>query len=298
MPSLVASVRSRLADLGEQGRKRLPVLKRTPPLHDLLEAVARIGYGARGFVYVSIGLIVLLAATDRIGEAAGSSGAVALLAQQPFGRVWLTLLGAGLWAFVLWRVLQAVFDADREGTEPKALMLRAGQAMSGVFYGLLASGVFEILDEIHRDPSADDVAENQQKAAWLLDLPFGDLLLIMAGLIILAVGIGNAVKGATADFAEALACSPRICRRVTPIARAGYVARGLAYLPLAGFVILAGFHARSSEVTSFGGALDAMEALPAGSWLLAATAVGLMAFGAFAFVEARYRRIRPPRDLI
>ena len=27
------------------------------------------------------------------------------------------------------------------------------------------------------------------------------------------------------------------------------------------------------------------------------TAIGLMAFGAFAFVEARWRRIRPPRDL-
>lgn len=298
MSSLISIVRARLADLGERGRKRLPILKRVPPLHDLLEGAARIGYGARGFVYLSIGLIVFLAATDRIGESAGSSGAVAMLAEQPFGRVWLILLGLGLWAFVLWRVLQAVFDADREGRDPKALMLRAGQAMSGLFYGLLAAGVFEILDEVGRDPSSNDEAENQQKAALLLDLPFGDLLLIGAGLVILAVGVGNVIKGATADFAEALACSPEICRRVTPVARAGYVARGLAYFPLAGFVVLAGVHARASDVTSFGGGLDATEALPAGSWLLGATAIGLMAFGAFAFVEGRYRRIRPPKKLI
>ncbi|QQQ18079.1 DUF1206 domain-containing protein [Brevundimonas vitis] len=298
MASLIKTIRTRLADLGDEGRRRLPILKRVPPLHDLLEGAARVGYGARGFVYLSIGLIVFLAATDQIGQSTGSSGAVAMLAEQPFGRVWLILLGLGLWAFVVWRVLQAVFDADREGRDSKALMLRAGQAMSGVFYGLLAAGVFEILDEFGRTPSRDDETENQQKAAMLLDLPFGDLMLIGAGLIILAVGVGNMIKGATADFAEDLACSTEICERVTPVARAGYVARGLAYLPLAGFVILAGVHARASDVTSFGGGLDAMEALPAGSWLLGVTAIGLMAFGAFAFVEARYRRIRPPKKLI
>ena len=39
-------------------------------------------------------------------------------------------------------------------------------------------------------------------------------------------------------------------------------------------------------------ALDALEAQPGGSWILGLTAAGLMAFGAFAFVEARWRRIR------
>ncbi|WP_396595688.1 DUF1206 domain-containing protein [Brevundimonas sp. R86498] len=42
---------------------------------------------------------------------------------------------------------------------------------------------------------------------------------------------------------------------------------------------------------------NSLETRPGGSWVLAATACGLMAFGAFAFVEARFRRIRPPRDL-
>ena len=44
-------------------------------------------------------------------------------------------------------------------------------------------------------------------------------------------------------------------------------------------------------------ALETLESQPGGSWILGLTAVGLMAFGAFAFVEARWRRIRPPRDL-
>ncbi len=60
---------------------------------------------------------------------------------------------------------------------------------------------------------------------------------------------------------------------------------------------LGSIDARSGEVTTTAAALDALEAQPGGSWILGMTAAGLMAFGAFAFVEARWRRIRPPRDL-
>lgn len=298
MSSALSSLRTRLADLGERGRRRFGLLRRVPPLHDLLEGAARVGYGARGFVYLSVGMIALLAALDHVGDAVGSRGAAAWLAEQPFGRVWLVLLGLGLWAFVVWRVLQSVFDADREGTGRKALMARIGQGLSGVFYGVLAASVFELLDEVQPNPAAEDLAENRDKAATLLDLPFGDLALMAFGVVILAFGVGNIIRGARSDFGSALACSAQTCRRVVPIARAGYVARGVALLPLATFIILAGLHSSASEVTSFGAGLDALERQPGGSWVLTATALGLMAFGAFAFVEARWRRIRPPRDLI
>ncbi len=287
-----------MAELGEMGRHRSPLLRRVPPLRDLLEMTARFGYGARGFVYLSVGAIALLSAMDRVGDALGSRGAVAWLADQPYGRVWLVLLGLGLWAFVIWRVLQAVFDADREGTGRRALLSRAGQGLSALFYGVLAASVFEFLDEVEPNPAAEDVAENQEKAATLLTLPFGDVALVGVGLVILAFGVGNIIRGARSDFGSGLACSARLCRRVVPIARAGYVARGVALLPLAAFVVLAGTQSSAAQVTSFGAGLDALERQPGGSLVLAATALGLMAFGAFAFVEARWRRIRPPRDLI
>jgi Domain of Unknown Function (DUF1206) len=286
-----------MTDLASRLSALNPFRRRRPKLEQVLELAARVGYGARGFVYLSIGLVTLLAAVDVVGSSVGSSGAIGAVAEQPFGRLWLILLGIGLWAFVLWRVLQSVFDADHEGRSMKALMLRGGQAVSGIFYGVLAATVFEVLDEYEASPTAGDVAENQEKAAMLLDLPFGDWLLIGAGLVIAGVGVGNILKGIGADFGEDLACTVDMKRRFAMIARAGYVARGLAYLPLALFVTLAGFHARAEEVTSFGSSLDALEAQPGGSWLLGMTAVGLMAFGCFAFVEARYRRIRPPKDL-
>ncbi|WP_226634904.1 DUF1206 domain-containing protein [Brevundimonas poindexterae] len=271
--------------------------RKRPDTPVILEALARFGYGARGFVYVSIGVILMLTAHDLTRQTAGSTGVVESLARQPFGRVWLFTLGAGLWSFVLWRVLQAVFDADNEGRDLKAIAKRVGQGISGVVYGLLASTVFEVLDEVYANPTAGDAAENQEKARALMELPFGQILLIGVGLVILGVGIGNVVRGIRNDFGRDLRCSETICKRVVPLAHVGYVARGLAYFPLAGLVMWAGFRDRASEITTFGGALESVETLPAGPWLLSATALGLMAFGAYAFVEGRFRRIRPPRDL-
>lgn len=293
------AVQSGLVRLRDRVWRRFPVLKRAPKLTTQIEWAARAGYGARGFVYLSAGALTLLAATDRIGDAAGSSDAVGWLAQQPFGQLWLVLLGLGLWAFVLWRALQAVFDADHEGTDVRGWASRIGQAASGLFYGLLAASVFEYLDEFGEAgaQAGADAAENQAKAGMLLALPFGHWLLIGVGVLILALGVGNIVRAARDDFADALACSARVRRWVTPLARAGYAARGFAYLPLAAFVILGGLRARASDVTSLGEALDALERQPGGSWILGVTGAGLMAFGAFAFVEARWRRIRPPRDL-
>lgn len=273
------------------------LIHRRKPSDRVVEGLARVGYGARGFVYLSAGVLTLLAATDHMGEAAGSTEAVGWLAQQAFGKLWLGLLGLGLWAFVAWRVVQSVFDADHQGHDLKGIAVRIGQASSAVFHGLLAATVFEYLDEFGgaATEAAEQAAETRDKAEALLALPMGQGLLIAAGLAVLALGVGNMVRAARDDFTASLACSPRLCRRLAPLARTGYAARGFATLPLAAFVILAGLQEQAAKVTSLGEALDALETQPGGSWMLGLTAVGLMAFGAFAFVEARWRKIRAPR---
>ena len=290
-------IRRRLAALGEAGRKRSPLLRRVPALDQLIEWAARVGYGALGFVYLSAGVLTFLAATDRIRDAAGSKEATFWLAEQPLGRLWLVLLGLGLLAFVQWCVLQSVFDADHAGASWKGLMKRAGQAASGFFHGVLAVTAFRLLEKGPVDPGVVETAANQDKAAMVLSLPFGDWLLIAIGLGIITVGIGNIVNGLREDFTQKLSCSAKVCRRLAPLAKAGNVARGLSFVPLGVFVALGGLHSRASEVRSFGAALDGLEAQPGGPWILAFTAVGLMAFGAFSFIEARFRRIQPPSDL-
>jgi len=298
VPKLVALVRTRLADLGERARRRSSLLRRMPPLHVLLEWAARVGYGARGFVYLSVGLLTLLAVLGVVGDTVGVKGALDWLALRPLGRVWVLLVGLGLAAFVTWRVLQSVFDADHEGTSRHGLGTRLSQAFSGVSYAALSFAAFSLL--VHApegDPAIEGVVRSREQAATVLALPFGKWLLVGAGLAIFGIGAGNVVKAWREDFTAYLACSPKTCRRVAPLARIGHVARGLAWLPLAVLVVFAGLKSSASDVTSLGAALETVERQPAGPWILGGVALGFVAFGAFPFIEARFRRIRPPRDL-
>jgi hypothetical protein len=63
-------------------------------------------------------------------------------------------------------------------------------------------------------------------------------------------------------------------------------ARGLVLLIIGVFLAQAALQSDPKEARGIGGALSALAAQPSGSYLL-----GLVAFGFFMFVVARYRRI-------
>ena len=259
-----------------------------------VEAAARLGYAARGAVYLSIGTIALLAAFDLIPRAEGAVGALEAWGDWPAGVALLWLVGLGLYGFAGWRALQSLFDADRRGTSWKALAARAGQAISGATYAALAVGVFGLIDALEDLHEADDRAATREAVARALDLPFGDLLVIAVGLFILGAGIGSVVRAFTDHFCRDLDCSPRRRRWIGLTARVGYAGRGVALLPAGALIINAGLHARASEAKGLGGALDSLERGPLGEPVLLLTAVGLLAFGVFAVMEGWLRRMRVP----
>ena len=75
---------------------------------------ARLGYAARGIVYLGIGAMAVLAALDAGGQTTGSRGALASLTDETFGHLLIGLVGLGLVGYAAWRAVQALFDADRE----------------------------------------------------------------------------------------------------------------------------------------------------------------------------------------
>ena len=267
-------------------------------LPTLLQVLARIGYAARGLVYVGLGSIVLLAAIDLSPRAKGAKAMLETWADWPLGLLLIAVVACGLTGFAVWRGVQAVFDADRHGTSAKGWSVRIGQTISGVVYGGLAFSAFELLDVFEDVGEADEEQSAHLVASAILDTPYGDLLLIGAGLIVLGFGVGNVIQGFVQDFAKRLACDEKIGRRVAPLAKIGYAARGLATFPLGAFLILAGVEARASQARSWGQALQVIEQQPLGSWVMGLVATGLIAFGLFGFVEAAYRRIRPPAVVI
>ncbi len=264
---------------------------------DALELASRLGYAARGVVYLTVGVIAVLAAADLTPRPAGTGDVFEVWAKWPLGLFLISALAACLIAFSGWRVLQAVFDADHHGTTPKAWAIRAGQAISGLVYGALALSALELLDGLEDIGEADESDSARTAAAGILAWPHGDWLVIGAGLVLLAVGVGNLAQGALQDFGKRLRCGPDVCRWVVPLGRAGYIGRGLATLPPGIFLLRAGWEVRASEVRTWADALQTVEARPFGSVILAGLALGLVAFGLFGVVEAVFRRIDAPRDL-
>lgn len=271
--------------------------RRRLDLRKALEWASRLGYAARGTVYVGLGGLALLAAADLAPRARGATAMLGAWAQWPPGLVLIAVVAAGLIGFSIWRGLQAVFDADRHGTSPKAWAVRAGQAVSGVVYASLAWSALELLDAFEDVGEADEEQTADATAATILAMPHGDALLMAAGAVLLGVGIGGIVQGLAQDFAKRLDCGKAACRRLVPLARFGYAARGLATLSVGVFLASAGLHARASEARSWAGAVQALERQPFGSWLLGLVALGLVAFGVFGFGEAVWRKIRPPAQI-
>jgi hypothetical protein len=265
---------------------------RAAPWAALAELACRAGYVARGAVYLSIALIAGLMALRLSPHASGAIGALQAWSEWPFGLTLLWLAGAGLWGFAGWRILQSVFDADRQGRGLKALASRAGQLVSAAVYGGLALSVHGLLDTLDDLREMDERAQTQRTIEHVLSLPAGDLLVAAGGVFVCGAGLGNIAQALFARFSGRLTCPRHTRLPAALLGRVGYLARGLVFLPTGVFLVRAGLRARSAEAKGVGGAIDALSAQPFGHLAIGLLAIGLAAFGAYALFEARFRPIR------
>jgi hypothetical protein len=255
--------------------------------------MARAGYAARGIVYIIVGGFALLAALGSGGGTTGTRGALYTLLTQPFGSALLAAVALGLLCFSIWRLSQAVLDADRLGSEWKALLRRTGFAISAAVNAALAISAVALLLGLSSG-AGDSEGSAKDWTAYLLSAPFGRWLVGAVGLIIVGTGIGVAVRAWTGTFEERLALDEGTRKWVIPAGRLGFFARALVFLIIGGFLVLAALHADASEAKGLAGVLRTLQQQTYGWILLGITALGLFAFGAFQFIVAYYRRIDAP----
>jgi hypothetical protein len=258
----------------------------------LVSGMARFGYAARGVVHVVVGALALAAAIGSGGEATGSRGALHSLYTQPFGYVILAVIALGLLGYSAWRLIDAVFDTEDRGTEPKGIAIRLIHAGSGVIYLMLAISAFGLL--IGKASRRDDDAGAQDWTAWLLQQPFGRWLVGAVGFAIIGAGVVMLITAWKARFTKHLKCTPEHERWIIPVGRLGYTARAIVFGIIGGFLVLAAATADSEQAHGIGGALEELQKQPYGWALLGVVAVGLFAFGVFGFVQAKFRSIEPP----
>ncbi len=257
-------------------------MRAEPSQEGKFQWLARLGFVTRGLLYIVIALLVL--ATGRTEDL---TGAMEYLGSG-VGRWMLIVIAAGMAGYGLWRLADAAFGMDSGRHHAKAWRRRTAAGFSGAIYLALAYKASALL---FGGRVASNGAEGSARTA--LHLPSGELVLVGAALVIAGAAVVQFYKAGSCSFLARLDD-----RAQEPWAkwmgRIGYGARGVIFA-IAGYLLFrAAIHRNPAEAGGLEQALDVLSGP-----LRYALAFGLMVFGAYSILEARYRGVhKPPVDHI
>jgi len=252
-----------------------------------MELSARAGLIAYGIIHVLVGWLALLMGWgESVPASPDLSGALRTVAMQPFGKIVLWLIAAGLMALAIWQAGEAIWGSP-DG--PEVARTRAIRGAKALVYGAIgvSAGRFAL------GAGSASGEEPEEAASGAMTVPAGRFVVGIVGLFIIGVGVSHIIKGVKKSFLEEMATSamsPAVRRSATLMGRVGYVAKGIAVGVVGGLLTYTTVTFDPQE-QGLDGALQAVLVQPWGRYLLSGLAVGFMAFGLFAILQSRYRRM-------
>jgi type IV secretory pathway VirB2 component (pilin) len=255
-----------------------------------IEKLARWGYAAKGFVYVLIGILAVMAAIGQGGSGnASKQGAAQMIFDQPFGKFLAILVVIGIMGFVVWRFVQAFKSKSLGNSQNKVMLNRARYAISGVIYLAFAITLIRMIQ------GAGGGGNGQQgMVAKVLQMDLGPLLVALTGIIVMIAGIYQWVRAYKEEYMKKMSFSgigAHMRDTVRKIGKLGYAARGVVWLLVGFFLLLAGLNSDASQAQGQGGAFQTIEQW-GGSWVLLIVALGVVAYGVFMFFKSRYYQVQ------
>ncbi|RPD49610.1 DUF1206 domain-containing protein [Hymenobacter sediminis] len=256
-----------------------------------IRALARFGFAAKGIVYLLMGLLALLAASgQKGGQTADKKEAVQTLQDLPGGQVLLGLVAFGLVGYIVWRFTQALLDTEDKGSGAKGIGRRLGYAGSGLLYASLAW----FAAQLAMNGTASSGSNGQQTfTAKVLSWPGGEWIIMALGLAIIGGGIYQIYRAYSGKFHKHVNASglPANQQRVVyRTGQVGYTARGIVMGIIGYFFVQAGQQSRAEAVGTTDEAFDLLASM--GPVVLAVVALGLMAYGLYMLVQARFPVLR------
>jgi hypothetical protein len=252
---------------------------------DTVRLLARLGLVARGVMYGTVGVLAANVARGSRGSA-DRPGAMRAIGGNGLGRVALVVAALGFAGYAVWRLVEATVRPGDRG-----VMGRFASAGKGLLYAGFAVTTASYAITHH---GKDGDAKQRDATARAMDLPLGRWLVALAGIALLGAGIWNVYRAASGRYRKRLKDGKlsRLQRRlVAACAGIGLPARGVAFALVGAFLVRAAVTYDAKKAQGLDGALRTLGRAPYGRPLLVLVAVGLMVFGLWSFVEARYREV-------
>lgn len=254
-----------------------------------MKPIARAGLTAKGIVYVLLGALAFMAAFGINGKSSrntSKSGVFDFIYDQPAGTILLWVVVLGLVCYFIWRIIQAFADTGNEGKDMKGFLVRGRYLFSGLVYGSLAVQAFNML--VFRKKGSGN--RSQEATQELLSKPLGQWLVGLVAVIFLAVGIYQIYYGLSEKYRKHV--NKSVPAKAKPIflsaGKIGYVARGIVWLLFSYLFFQAALSSNSSETGDTPKAFSLLSHSDYGTYLLAVIGIGLIFYGLFNFVRARY----------
>jgi hypothetical protein len=253
-----------------------------------IEGFVRLGYVAKAVVYLLIGILALRVAIGaRGGRITDQSGALTVVLHQPMGSLLVLVLAIGLLTYAGWQIVAAVAGRRQQAggsawSRGLTIVRAAVYAAIGVQALRLAIG----LRAGHSGPAP------LIRAA--LHWPFGQWMVLAAGIgaaIYGIVEIRHAIAGRLEPDLDAPALRRAAGAWALDVARAGIIARALVMVILAIGVVRAALAERASAAGGMDTSLLLLNSLPSGRLVLGATAAGLLAYGIYQLLHARFAQV-------
>ena len=251
--------------------------------------LGRAGFAAQGTCFVVIAALALeLAFGSSHGHLTDPRGAFVILAQDGWTRVLMVFLAIGFGCYSLWRLAQAIFDRGGMGNDLGGLGRRAIQLGQAILYGLLTVAAVRVLAGSRSGHST------KHTAAGILGWPGGAWIVGAIGAGFAVVAVVNVYWGLSGRFMESLdqrELTPATERLLRAVGTLGFIALGFVLGVIAWFMVKAAVDYNAGKVVSLGGAMAHLAAVTYGQWVLGLTAAGLLAYGLFGLLQARYHRV-------
>jgi hypothetical protein len=255
-----------------------------------IERLARFGLVAQG---ISFGLVAVLAievALGMGGKATDRQGALERIGHDSFGRVIVLVLAVGFGAYALWRLAQVFLghDVEEPGGEKKWGKRLGSLGKAAIYAGLCWTAI-----SILRGGGSNS-NEEREATRGVLGWPAGRWLVLAIAVAIGCAALWNLYRGVSGRYKKQLKTgemSARELRWTTRIAVVGLLARAVVFGIVSWFFFKAAIDYDPNQARGPDGALRKLAHEPYGEWLLAVVATGLMAYGLFCLIQARYREV-------